>query len=127
MITSKRKREKHWTKFLKSMDKVVYFYIEEGYAEPLPPEAIRFCTWAGDNNPEIIDANVCIAKRYENLVSYLYVTAPKSLISEKFPELLEYVKPKPFFPEHLDWKPENYGTHMLEPKYPDIDITDRLV
>jgi len=109
------------------MDKSVYFYVEEEYAESLPPEAIRFCNWVDNYSQEIVENRVCLAKRYEGLTSYFYVTAPESFISEKFPELLEFVKPKPFFPEHLDWKPENYGISALEPKYPEIDMTDIVV
>lgn len=109
------------------MDKPLYFYIEDGYAEVLPPEAANFYRWYHKNLLELSENKICLNKRYEDMTDYLYFTVPESFIRSNFPELLGIAKSKPFYPEHLDWKPENYGAHLLEPKYLDSDMADRAV
>lgn len=57
------------------------------------------------------ESPVCInAEVWDQSINY-WVTGEKSWLDKNCPEILKYSEGKQ--EEHLDWKPENYGYHLI--------------
>ena len=58
-----------------------------------------------------LTGKVCISCEVWDQSMNYWITCEKSWLEKNFPRLLNDIVEKE--PEHLDWKPENYGYHFI--------------
>lgn len=85
---------------------IVYLEINDWYSSQEEENFLNHLS-----NFDLETEKVCISCEVWDQSMNYWVTCGKTWLEENFPELITETIEKE--PEHLDWKPENYGYHFI--------------